>query len=265
MRLLMTKILLGPGGTAGLGYEEGLRKINSLGLTALEVEYTHGVNMSNATAKKVGSLAKKLKVDLSCHAPYFINLASDEKVKVNASKFRILQSCERMHNLGGGPVVFHPGFYQKKTKEETYELIALEIKDLIKTVKQKKWDVKLALETTGKHSAFGSLDELLALVKDTKCSLTIDFAHLKARTEGKMGYGEMLDKVKGFKHIHAHFSGIEWTAKGERKHLLTQEKEIKALLTEVLKRKLNITIINESPDPIGDSVKMKKVLERLGF
>ncbi len=259
----MAKIRIGPGGTAGLGYDVGLRKISELGLTALEIEFTHGVNMSNPTAKKVGVLAKKLKVSLSCHAPYFINLASEEKAKVNASKIRILQSCERASYLGAGYVVFHPGFYQKKTKEETYGLIKDEVIDLMKTIKQKKWNVQLALETTGKHSAFGDLNELLSLAKEIKCSLTIDFAHLKARSEGKMDYGEMLDKVKHFKHIHSHFSGVEWTVKGERRHLLTPEKEIKALLNEVLKRKLDITIINESPDVIGDAYKMMEILDKL--
>ncbi len=259
----MIRVSIGPGGTAGLGYDNGLQKISSLGLTALEVELTHGVNMSNAAAKKAGELAKKLNIRLSVHAPYFVNLASDEKAKVNASKIRILQSCERAFHLGATHVVFHPGFYQKKTAEKTYSLIKEQIKSLMKTVKKKKWNCVLALETTGKHSAFGSLDELLSLVKDTKCSLTIDFAHLKARSEGKMGYGEMLDKVKHFKHIHSHFSGIEWTPKGERRHLLTPEKEIKDLLKEVLKRKLDITIINESPDVIGDACKMKKILESI--
>ncbi len=259
----MTKILIGPGGTAGLGYEAGLKKIGSLGLEALEVELTHGVNISNSTAEKVGELANEQGVSLSVHAPYFVNLASDEKQKVSASKIRILQSCERMHHLGGGPVVFHPGFYQKKSKEETYERIKGEVVDLMKTIKEKKWRCTLALETTGKHSAFGDLDELLSLVKEIKCGLTIDFAHMKARTEGKMDYGDMLDRVKRLKHIHSHFSGIEWTPKGERKHLLTPEKEIKLLLGEILKRKLDITIINESPDVIGDSVKMKKILDGL--
>lgn len=259
----MSNILIGPGGTAGLGYEEGLRKISELNLTALEIEYTYGVNMSNSTAKIVGELAKKLNISLSCHAPYFINLASEEKAKINASKIRILQSCERASYLGAEYVVFHPGFYQKKTKEETYKIIRNEVEDLMKTIKEKKWTIQLALETTGKHSAFGNLDELLILIKEIKCSLTIDFAHLKARTQGKISYAEMLDKVKHFKHIHSHFSGIEWTEKGEKRHLLTPEKEIKELLQEVLKRKLNITIINESPDPIGDSFKMKKILDKL--
>ena len=258
-------IKIGPGGTAGLGYDEGLKRISELGLTALEIEFTHGVNMSNATAKIVGELAKKMNVSLSCHAPYFINLASNEKAKVNASKVRVLQSCERMHHLGGGYIVLHPGFYQKRTKEETYKIIRDEVADLMKTIKSKGWDVTLALETTGKHSAFGSLDELLQLAKDVKCALTIDFAHLKARTQGKMSYGEMLDKVKHFKHIHSHFSGIEWTEKGERRHLLTPESDIKDLLSEILKRKIDITIINESPDVIGDAYKMKKALDKLNF
>lgn len=259
----MANIRIGSGGTAGLGYEDGLKKLHELNLDCLECEFTHGVNMSNATAKKVGELAKKLGISLSCHAPYFINLASEEKAKVNASKIRILQSCERANYLGATCVVFHPGFYQKKTKEETYGLIKDELIDLMKTIKQKKWNVQLALETTGKHSAFGDLNELLSLAKEIKCSLTIDFAHLKARSEGKMGYSEMLDRVKHFKHIHSHFSGIEWTVKGERRHLLTPEKEIRLLLKEVLKRKLDITIINESPDVIGDAYKMKKILGKL--
>lgn len=256
-------IRLGPGGTAGLGYDEGLKEISRLGLTALEVEFTHGVNMSNATAKAIGDIASKLGVSLSCHAPYFINLASEEKMKVDASKTRILQSCERMHNLGGGPVVFHPAYFGKMDKKDVYGKVKSEVEELLREVKEKKWDAILALETTGKHSAFGDLDELLQLAKEVKCSFTIDFAHLKARTEGRMSYAEMADKIRGFKHVHSHFSGIEWTAKGERKHLLTPEKDIKELLAEVLKRKLDITIINESPDPIGDAFRMKKILENL--
>lgn len=260
---MTSKILIGPGGTGGLGYIDGLKKISELGLTALECELTHGINISNAAAKEMGKLAKRLGIALSVHAPYFINLASEEKAKINASKIRILQSCERAFYLGATHVVFHPGFYQKRTREETYLIVKNEVKDLMKTIREKKWEVELALETTGKHSAFGSLDELLRLVKELKCTLTIDFAHLKARSEGRMPYGEMLDKVRHFKHIHSHFSGIEWTSKGEKRHLLTPEKEIKELLQEILKRRLDITIINESPDVIGDSYKTKKILERL--
>ena len=82
----MTRILFGPAGSAGLGNLEGVKKAKELGLGAFEVEFTYGIKMSNAQAKEVGALAKKLKIRLSVHGPYYINLASKEKSKLNASK-----------------------------------------------------------------------------------------------------------------------------------------------------------------------------------
>lgn len=256
-------IKIGPGGTGGLGYEAGLLRINELGLSALEIEFTHGVTMKNPTSKLVGEMARKLGVSLSVHSPYFVNLASNEKIKVEASKKRILSSCERMHFLGGGHVVFHPAYFGKMPSSEVYGKVKEEVIDMMKAVKENKWKVVLAMETTGKHSAFGSLDETLSVVKETGCSFTIDFAHLKARSAGQMSYKEMADRVKGFKHVHSHFSGIEWTIKGEKNHILTPEKDMRELLTAVIDAKLDITIINESPDVIGDAYRMKIMMDEI--
>lgn len=256
-------IRIGPAGTSGLGYEEGLQKCKGLGLTCLECEFTYGVRIKNDEAKKVGALAKKLGISLSVHGPYYINLNSEERPKVHASKTRILQSCERGHYLGAKYIVFHAGFYQKQDREGTYQDIKKEIVDLLKTIKKKKWNVILAPETTGKASQFGDVDELLRLRKETKCSLTVDFAHVKARNNGKIDYDELFKKIKGIGHIHAHFSGIEWTAKGERRHLITEAKDIKELLKYMKRYKVDVTIINESPDPFGDCVKTRKVLGEL--
>ena len=254
-------IRLGPGGTAGLGYKQGLKEISRLGLNALEVEFTYGVRMSNEEAKKIGALAKKLDISLSVHGPYYINLASFEKPKIYASKTRILQSCERAHHLGAKYVVFHAGFYQKKSKEEIYEIIKEQVIDLQNTIKQRKWNVELALETTGKATQFGDLDELMKMRQETGSNLTVDFSHLLAR-EGKIDYDEVFNKIKSLKHIHSHFSGIEYTEKGERRHVLTEDDRIKTLISEVIKRNVDITIINESPDPFGDSVKTKRIVEK---
>ena len=259
----MTKILIGPAGTSGLGYEESLQKCKELGLTCLECEFTYGVRMSIEEAKKVGQLAKKLNIFLSVHAPYYINLASEEKAKIKASKIRILQSCERAHYLNAKYVVFHAAYYGKREKEEVYNIVTKEIIDMNKTIKKNKWNTTLAPETTGKSSQFGSLNELLRLSKETKCFFCVDFAHIKARNNGIINYDEIFDKIKKFKHIHSHFSGIEWTPKGERRHLITKERDIKELLKYIIKYKIDITIINESPDPIGDSVKTKKLIDKL--
>jgi len=256
-------IRIGPAGSAGLGNEKGLERVRSLGLNAMEVEFTYGVRMSDGQAKKLGDRARELDVELSVHCPYYINLASSDKTKLVASKKRILDSCGKAHLLGARYVVFHAGFYQERSREETFWLIKKEIKDIVATIKKNKWNkVVLAPETTGKASQFGSLDELLELRQEVGCELCVDFAHLLAR-DNRIDYNEIFNKLKGIGHIHAHFSGIEYTEKGERKHLVTDKKAIRPLAEKILERNIDITIINESPDPIGDSVKTKEIFEDL--
>lgn len=255
-------IRFGPAGT-GSSSIDGLKSIAELGITAVEIEFTYGVRMSNEKAKKIGELAKKLKIELSVHGPYYINLASKEKEKISASKKRIIDSCERAHNLGAKYVVFHPAFYMGRSSEEVFEIVKKAIVEIQEVIKKKKWDVKLAPETTGKKSQFGTLDELLKLKKETGCHLCVDFAHLKARNNGRIDYKEVFDRLDHLDHIHSHFSGIEFTEKGERKHLFTSRNDFLPLLKEIKKRMPDITIINESPDPVGDTLKAKKIFQEL--
>lgn len=255
-------IKIGVAGTAGLGYDQALKEFSRVGLKAMEVEFTYGVKMSDNAAREIGSLAKSLGISLSVHAPYYINLASKEQEKVAASRKRILESTGKAHLLGATHVVFHAGFYQEREQEEVYKIIRSEVATLMKTLKENNWKAALALETTGKKTQFGDLDELLRLKKETDCEICIDFAHLLARN-GNIDHNEIFNKLEGIKHIHAHFSGIEFTAKGERKHLLTQTKEITQLLRHIVKRKVDITIINESPEPLKDAIKTKKILDSL--
>ncbi len=255
----MAKILLGPAGSSGLGNEEGLKKCRELGLEAMEVEFTYGVKMKNEEAKRIGELAKKLNISLSVHAPYYINLNSEEKAKIHASKQRILDSCERGHYLGAKFIVFHAAFYGKVSKEETYDAVKEAVLDLQKTIAKNKWDVTLCPETTGKAKQFGDLDELSRLAEETGCGVCIDFSHLKARYNGKIDYDEVCKKVKKIKIKTAHFSGIEYTEAGERRHIVTKESEIKELLSYLKKYEISIRVINESPDPFGDCMKSRKI------
>lgn len=256
------KVKFGPAGS-GTSSIDGLNEVSKLGFDAVEVPFTYGVRMSNEEAKKRGKVAKEVNLDLSVHAPYYINLASEEKEKIEASKKRILRSCERAHNLGAKYIVFHAAFYVKRTKEEVYKMVKSAIIELQKTIKRNKWNVILAPETTGKGSQFGDLDELLKLKKETGCHLTVDFSHIKARNNGKIDYTEIFKKLKPVKHIHAHFSGIEFTKKGERRHIITTKEDLLPLLKAVKSAKADITIINESPDPIGDTLKAKKLFKSL--
>jgi deoxyribonuclease-4 len=254
-------IRIGPAGSGGLGNLEGIRKVARMKLDCMEVEFTYGVRMSVEDAREVGALAKEKGITLSVHAPYYINLASDEKEKIVASKQRILDSCERAAVFDARCVVFHAGFYQKKTAEQTYRLIKKAILEIQGKIKKNKWKVQLCPEITGKPSQFGSVQELLKLKKETGCGICVDFAHLYAREQGDIDYAKILKKLP--KKFHAHFSGIEYGPKGERKHLKTTKKFFEPLAEALLKTKRDVSLICESPQPYKDAAMMKRVITTL--
>jgi deoxyribonuclease-4 len=262
-------INLGPAGSTGKGTLEGIRDVKRLGLQAMEVEFVRGVKMSNGLAKECGAEAKRLGIELSVHAPYYINLASEDPKKQKESVQRILDSCERGHYLGAREIVFHPAYFGKGNKEKIFQITKGHILDMQETIRKKGWDVRLSPETTGKHSALGSLEETIRLAKETKCSFNIDFAHLYARNYGKIDYGEVLDKVEKDlkpKHIQCHFSNISYTSKGERNHeVMDHHPPFEPLAKEILKRKIDFTIISESPVTWKDSLRMKSIFEKLGY
>lgn len=250
-------IFIGPAGTGGRD-PENLFQLKKQGMDAVEVAFTYSIWMSNPDADKYFEANKKLKLKLSIHAPYYINLNSKDKKKLEASKRRILTCCERGHHMGAGLVVFHPGYYGGMDEERTYQNIKKGILEMQKVVRKNKWKVKLAPETTGKVNVFGSIDEIARLKRETGCSYCIDFAHVLAR-EKKIDFNYLFKKLKA-KNIHCHISGITYGEKGEKSHIITPVDFLKKVIKEVKKRKLNMVLINESGDPVGDSLKAKKLL-----
>ncbi len=266
----MFSIKLGPAGSPAASTLEGIRAVKEMGLQAMEVEFVRGVKMGNDLARECGALAKELGIELSVHAPYYINLASDEREKREASVKRILDSCERGHHLGAREIVFHPAYFGKKSKEEVHEIVREAVIRMQEEIKRRKWNVRLAPETTGKHSAYGSLEEILLLSEETGCSFCVDFAHLYARNRGSIDYAGILDMIEERlrpRHLQIHFSGIEWTLAGERNHIViaSNKPPFEPLAKEILERKISATIISESPVTWKDSLEMKKIFERLGY
>ncbi|MEM3405925.1 MAG: TIM barrel protein [Candidatus Pacearchaeota archaeon] len=252
-------------GPAGLGSVKeaisNLEEYNKAGIKACEIAFTYGVYIKKEEdAIEIGKAAKKFNIKLTIHAPYWINLNSNDKKKIEESKNRILECCKIGSYLGAKLVVFHPGFYGKDDKKTTYENIKKEIIKLQNIIEKNKYKIKLAPETTGKINVFGSLEEISLLVKETKCSFCLDFAHILARDK-KIDY-KRIEELFPQKEWHCHFSGIEYGEKGEKNHKITQENGIKELLKNLPKHK-NITIINESPLPFEDSIKMIKVYKNL--
>ncbi len=255
-------IRFGPAGLGGVKEAiRNLKEFHRLGIKACELAFTYGVYLKENDAREIGKIASDLDIRLSIHAPYWVNLNASG-VKLEQTKKRILDSCRIGNILGASVVVFHPGYYGGMGKEETFSRVKEAIADMLDTCRKNGWSTHLAAETMGKVNVFGDLSEILRLVKETDCDFCIDFAHLLARSGGKMVYKEMYASVAGFKKLHCHFSGINYGDKGERNHILTPSEELKKLLS-VLPTNKDITIINESPDPLGDSVKAMKIWESL--
>ncbi len=257
------KIKFGPSGLGSVNTAvETLKKYHELGLEACEIAFTYGPYIKEeVVARKIGEEAKKLGVSLSIHAPYFINLNSAEKEKIESSKKRILKCLEIGTWIGATHVVFHAGFYGDMKREESYENIKIQVLELERIRKEKGYTPKIAPETMGKINVFGSLEEIGKLVKETGCSFCVDFAHMLAR-EKDYRFKETFEKFKECDNFHIHFSGIEYGEKGEKKHIQTNEKDIRLLLENLPKDK-SYTIINESPMQVRDSslsLKIKKEL-----
>lgn len=272
-------IKFGPASLGGVKQAQAnLKKFHDLGLKACEIAFTYSVYIKKKEdVERIGETAKKLGIRLSIHAPYWINLNSDDKEKVEKSKQRILNCCKVGTWLGAYRVVFHPGYYGIKGnkqdakrinpsfkigvkpdyKEKAYENIKNNILDIQKTIKEKGYTPKLAPEIMGKVNVFGSIEEVNRLVRETGCSFCIDFAHILARYK-EYKFKETLEKFGRHKKLHIHFSGIIYGEKGEKKHKKTEKEEWRKLI-KILPKDKDIVIINESPSTVEDAVEGLKI------
>lgn len=234
--------------------EDALVWLNKRGLEE-EIEFVRQVWMNKARAEKIKALNKDLGVGLSIHAPYYVNLANPAVAR--ASMKRILDCCDRAERMNASIVVFHAGYYGKD-RQKAHELIYKACAEMAK-----KTGVLLGLETTGKLTAWGTVDEIMDVNKDYGgCVPVIDFAHLYARAQGNIDYNKVLDKVKKIKYLHSHFSGIAYGPGGERNHLpiLSGKPDYKQIAKLLVKRKTDITMICESPYLERDALVMKKIV-----
>ncbi len=270
------KIFLGPAGncmsTKGEGTQASFKRLAELGLNAQELEFVQQVYLKHDAAKAVGEAARESGIRLSIHAPYFINLCSLEKPKVEASKRRIRDSLDRAEAMAAlGPVAVHPGFFQKRSAQECMEAVVEAGIELASEYPR----AVLGFETTGKHSAFGSFGETLEACRRIglrNCVPVVDFSHLYARNGGRIDFGEVLDTYLscGNRDLASHFSGINFNEKGERNHLPVSSNQppFSELVTALKERggKLgSVQIICESPLLEEDCLVMKKELERQGL
>jgi len=246
---------------------EGVKKVAELGLDAMELEFVRGVRLSVERAKEVGKIARDLDVVLTAHAPYYINLAAKEEEKRRKSIMYVVNSARVLHAAGGWSVVFHPGWYMKRSPSLVYEMIKDGIKKILEILESEDIDVWIRPETMEMKSKFGNLDEVIKLSQDfDKVLPCVDFAHLRYRegwndTESYRNILEKLEKELGreaLDNMHIHVSGIKLDKAGTHINLRESDIRWQELLDVLREFEVKGVLISESPNLEEDALMMKK-------
>ena len=252
--------------------------LKKIGLSAMEIEFVRGVNIKEEKAEDLKNYSKD--IVLSVHAPYYINLNAKEQEKVESSINRIVNSAKIISIFGKNSqknknVVFHAGYYLKKDKKEVYKTMLKNIGRMVEYLNENKINAMLRPETTGKISQFGSVEELVSLSEELNILPCIDFAHIYARSLGKINdynsFYKIMDDLesrlgkRAINDMHIHISGIEFGKGGEKNHLPLDDSNFN--YRDVLKvlKDFNAkgTVICESPRLEYDALILKRVYSEL--
>jgi len=279
--------LFGPSGNSQLFYQEGHNSseqmpgwLNDKGLTAYEYSLTHGVRIKKTTAERIGEAAKDAGIFVSVHAPYYINLATDDSEAMEKSVRHLERATEAAGWLGARRVVFHPGSASKIDRNKALEYIQNGL-SIVKKRCQKWLDagIKICPETMGKKNQMGTVEEILALCADHEWLVpTFDFGHIHALRGGALNsvadFEAIFDQIEEAlgteraSHIHCHFSRIEYGKSGERRHVNFEDTDFGPDFTHlaevIVTRGYAPVLICESRGmQVQDAVEMKETYERL--
>jgi len=227
-------------------------------------------------AEGLGKKAVEHDIWLTAHGSYFINLTSPNKETLDASKKRLLACVTGANWMGAHIVVFHPGAYTGRPPKQVFETCAKALEEVVESMRSMGLTkAHLAPETMGKSAQFGSLEEVLALCE--RVDLTepnVDWGHLHARDGGRFktldAVSQAMDQIEkklgatALKNLHCHYSHIEFTDKGERRHHNLDRTEygpdFTFLARLIAERDLKPVVACETPNLDVDAQKLRDMV-----
>ncbi len=278
-------IRFGPAGNDAAFAEAGYKAtvdapawIAAMGLTAYEYQCGRGVRVGAETASRIGAAARENGIQLSLHAPYFINLSSREDKRIEGNCRYVLESCAAAQAMGADRIVVHTGGLGKQSRERAFANTVENVRELLEIKDQEGYsDITICLETMGKINVIGTAEEIFRLVAlDERLLPCIDFGHLNARTTGGLTRREevavLFDQMEQMigrerAHVfHSHFSKIEYGRGGEIRHLTFEDTQygpcFAPFAAEIAARKYEPRLICESAGTQArDAVRMMEIFQ----
>ncbi len=280
-------IKFGPSGNSESFYAEGFLHteeaaefVKNRGLDCFEYSFGRGVRMTEAKAVSIGEAFSASGIEISAHAPYFINFANPDDEMAAKSYGYVLDTAKALKAMGGKRVVFHPAAQGKASREEAVALTEKRLEILREYIYLNDMqDMLFCPETMGKLAQIGTVEEIVRFCKiDPVFVPCVDFGHINAREQGslktvddyKSRLSYMIDELgmEKMQKLHVHFSKIMYSAKGEIKHL-TFEDEIYGpnfypLAVALKDLGLNPYIVSESAGKqVEEAEEMKRIYTNL--
>ena len=276
-------IKFGPSGNSLAFYGAGKSKseesavwVKNLGLDCFEYSFGRGVNLSDEKAVAIGKVFKECGVEISVHAPYYINFSNPDDDLVEKSYRYVIDSARKVKLMSGNRVVFHPASQGKAERLEAVELAKKRLAILRdKIYEEGLSDIMFCPETMGKLGQIGTIEEIVEFCTIDEIYIpAVDFGHVNAREQGSLKTTEdylirlryMIDRLgyEKVKKMHVHFSKIEYSSKGEVRHLTFEDKVFGPDFTPLSNalKMLNLTpyIVCESAGTQDiDALDMKKI------
>lgn len=255
-------------------YPQAFDVLKEMNLDGMELEFVHGVRMSDDNRIFVKEMAKNFVI--TAHGPFYINLNSKEEEKIEASVQRIIDTAAVAAQAGAFSITYHAAFYMGGDKETVFEQVKTQTKRIIDILENEKIKVWVRPETTGKATQWGDIDEIINLSKEFEQVLPcVDFSHLHARSAGEYNtydeFSKVLEKMGNnigqyaLENFHGHLAGIEYTAKGEKQHLNLENSDMnyKDLIKVIKEFGVKGALVCESPNIEDDCKLLKNYYESL--
>ena len=235
-------IKFGPSGNSLAFYESGKKHseesavwVKDLGLDCFEYSFGRGVSLSEEKALSIGKAFFDNGIEISVHAPYYVNFSNPDLEMIKKSEFYLIESIKKGKLMGANRVVFHPASQGKLSREEAFSLCEKNIRNFMDRLKDEiDFPFLVCPETMGKHAQIGTKEEIVKICTYNDMLIpAIDFGHLNARDGGYLKTEEDYYQLLSFfvsnlgyekmKNFHVHFSKIEYGAKGEIRHLTFED------------------------------------------
>ena len=255
-------------------YPQAFDVLKEMNLDGMELEFVHGVRMSDDNRIFVKEMAKNFVI--TAHGPFYINLNSKEEEKIEASVQRIIDTAAVAAQAGAFSITYHAAFYMGGDKETVFEQVKNQTKRIIDILENEKIKVWVRPETTGKATQWGDIDEIINLSKEFEQVLPcVDFSHLHARSAGEYNtydeFSKVLEKMGNnigqyaLENFNGHLAGIEYTAKGEKQHLNLENSDMnyKDLIKVMKEFGVKGALVCESPNIEDDCKLLKNYYESL--